>query len=597
MTTHKTASYTRLLTWATFLVLMSYVLLRAAFVSPLHDEVATYFHFIESGYIWGDGAILDANNHLLNSLCGWISYKLFGESFFFFRLPNVLSFVLYFWGIRQLTKQLEPVTGYLALLGITSIPYVLEYFAYTRGYGISIACFVWVLVFAQRTIKNYKLLNVAGLFLFAFLALAANLSFLTTGCLALLIAGIYFLKNFRKIGRWQLIGIPVITIGFLLACWPLVSLSMKMKEAGTLYYGSLDGLWDVTGKTLSRYVLFTDNDALCWAFAGLIALLLVVQLIRLIRKGLWSYLATTGGLLTFFFTGLLVMIIVMAELLQINYPEDRVGMYFIPLFLLLFVYTVAEHQLARKTAFLLAVFPVTLLLHLSLSTSIFTPDERMTDTFYASVKKHLEPGSTLLGYPTMELTWALHERKAEFKNFMHLDRSFQPDADLVLVKTALLDPKTSLKGYELVAEDTEAGYRAYKRFKAPQRKPLAMISLDNNASQGEYIDIARFETQDNWQGKPLHIAVKGTLKREGNTPVETIVISSAKTDGSGFRYEAFDLRWYNGIQKAEIPFEMHYELPALDTNEAGFTVYAWNKFLYPMAVEQCTVTVYSLIKD
>ncbi len=568
----KNAASYKLLTWITFLALAIYVVLRALFVSPLHDEVATYFHFIESGYIWGDGAILDANNHLLNSLCGWISYKIFGESFFFFRLPNVVSFALYFWGIRQLTKQLEPLTGYLALLGITSIPYVLEYFAYTRGYGISIGCFVWVLVFARQTITNYKLSNIVGLYVFAFLALAANLSFLTTGCLALLIASVYFLKNIRNLGRWQVIGIPVATIAFLLACKPLVSLSMKMKEAGTLYYGSLDGLWDVTGKTLSRYVLFTDKDALCWVFALVITALLVVQLIRLIRKGLWNYLATTGGMLTFFFTGLLAMIIVMAELLKINYPEDRVGMYFVPLFILLFVYTVAEHPLAKRSVFMLVAFPVTLLLHLSLSTSIFTADERMTDAFYAQVKSHLKPESTLIGYPTMELTWALHERKAAFKNFMHLDRAFQPDADMVLVKTALLDPKTSLKGYQLVAEDREAGYRAYKRAIEPKRRPLAMISLDKNGSKNEYIDIARFDTQDNWQGKPLHIVVKGTLKREGNTPVETIVISSVKTDGSGHRYEAFDLRWYNGIQKAEIPFEMHYELPVLDTNEAGFTV-------------------------
>lgn len=587
----------RYITLGTFVLLWTYVVLRAIFTSPLHDEVATFFHFIETGRIWGSDAQLDANNHLLNSFLGKISYRLFGESFFMFRLPNVLCFALYFWGIRWLLRPLKPAAGYIALIGITAIPYILEYFAYTRGYGISISCFVWVLIFAQKLTTQFKLTTVAGLYFFAFLAITANISFLTTGCLAVLLVGACFLKNLRKAAPLQLAGIAVLTVLFMMVCKPLVGLSMTMKAAGTLYYGSLDGLWDVTGKTLSRYMLFTDADFLCWVFLAGILALLVVHLRQLFILGLWEYLKRLEAVFAFFFFGLLTLIVLMAEAMQINYPEDRVAMHLAPLLLLLIIATLNSRTIGRKAIYALVLFPVTLIFHLSLSTSVFTPDERMTDDFYGKVKRALTEGSSLSGYPTMQLTWALHERKAAFKNYMHLETTFQPNADVVLVKSSLVPKNAGPGGYRIIAEDREAGYIAYKRTTAFDRKPLLRVALEQAQTHDEFIELARFSVQENWQEKPLLLSVKGTLKRSQRTDIESLVISSAKANGEAFRYEAYDLRWYNGILPDELAFEMTYEITAPDPDEAEFVVYIWNKRMVPMALSNCTVYIYALEKS
>jgi len=595
MTITKDRDY-RLLTFATFGLLWLYVFLRAIYVSPLHDEVATYFHFIETGKIWGEDAQLDANNHLLNSLFGKISYRLFGESFFLFRLPNVLAFALYFWGIRHLLRDLKPWFQYICLIGITSIPYVLEYFAYTRGYGLSITCFTWVLIFAQKLTKQFSLLNLAGLYFFAFAAILSNVSFLTTGCLAVLLTIVLFLRNVRQLSWVQISGFILLTALFFLACKPLVELSMVMKEAGTLYYGSLEGLWDVTGKTLFRYVFFTDHDVLAIVISVLLVVLLIVQLWKLISLGLWNYLRRADGLFAFFFFGLLTLIVIMAEAFKINYPEDRVAMQLIPLFLLLVITTIYHSKTGEKALYLFLLFPLSLILHLSLSTSVFTPDERLTDDFYRKVKKQLKPESSLSGYPTMQLTWALHERNVPVKNFMHLETSFRPNADIVLVKSALTPKNTDLSGYAIIAEDREASYIAYKRKTAFGRRPLFRIGLEQLESQNEYIDLARFSPQSNWQNKPLLISVKATVKRALKTDLESIVISSTKTSGEAFRYESYDLRWYNSIHPDEITFEMTYEFTALDAQESDFVVYLWNKRFTPMKVSNCTVYIYSLQK-
>ena len=85
------ARVTRDTWWALllFLALLIYLLLRAWFVEPLHDEVATYFFYIYHGDFWGANMVVDANNHLLNSWLCHAIYRVFGDHFFLFRLPNM----------------------------------------------------------------------------------------------------------------------------------------------------------------------------------------------------------------------------------------------------------------------------------------------------------------------------------------------------------------------------------------------------------------------------------------------------------------------------------------------------------------------------
>ena len=65
-----------------------YLVLRAYFNEPLHDEVATFFNYIETGRIFGEGVIQVAQNHLLNTYASRWMYLMFGDDFFFLRIPR-----------------------------------------------------------------------------------------------------------------------------------------------------------------------------------------------------------------------------------------------------------------------------------------------------------------------------------------------------------------------------------------------------------------------------------------------------------------------------------------------------------------------------
>ena len=120
----------QIFSWILFSSLFVYILLRAFFVDLLHDEAATFLHYIETGYIWNDKTMLDANNHLLNSFLGRIIFRVFGENYFLLRLPNVLSFPFYFWALYHLTSVFKKYSlRILVLVGISCIPFILEYFS------------------------------------------------------------------------------------------------------------------------------------------------------------------------------------------------------------------------------------------------------------------------------------------------------------------------------------------------------------------------------------------------------------------------------------------------------------------------------------
>jgi hypothetical protein len=576
-----------------FLALWLYLFLRAALVSPLHDETATFLHFIETGRIWGNDALLDANNHLLNSFFGWMAYKLFGTSFFAFRLPNVLCFALYFWGIYHLLRPLPGTVRLLSLTGIAAIPYVLEYFAYSRGYGMSLAFFVLVLVYALKLAESFTPKKFIFLLVFAYLALLANLSMLGIVCLTVVFALVQYAAVFRTLSASGKV-VPLIAfaaLGFALA--PILSLAMKMKANGTLYYGSLDGFWEVTGRTLSRYVIFYEESWLAWLFMLVFAVIVLFQLLRLLQRGLIHYLQTAEGILAFYLAGAIAVILVLAKGFGVNYPEDRVGIYLVPLSLLLITFVFLSRM--KWLSILMIAFPVSLLPKLSLSTSVFTADERFTAGFYANVKKELSEGMTLAGNPTMQLNWAMHERAARQKTYMNIDRRFLANADVIVLKEGDAPKKSGKPGYRIFACEPEAGYVAMKRTGKPRRRPLAMISLGELSTAGEYLPFADIPVQDSWRGKRLAFSIKGILEREGDTPVESVVLSSNAQGEPQSVYKAFDLRWYNGITRAKIPFDMQVELLPPESENDGFKAYIWNKFMFPMRISDCIVTVYELI--
>ena len=70
------------------------VALRSVFVPFTHDEVATFYYYIQSQNFLPFYAHIDANNHVLNSATASLFYCLFGNHPFILRIPNLIGLAL-----------------------------------------------------------------------------------------------------------------------------------------------------------------------------------------------------------------------------------------------------------------------------------------------------------------------------------------------------------------------------------------------------------------------------------------------------------------------------------------------------------------------
>ena len=153
------------------------VALRSYLVPFNHDEVATFFFYIQSGHYMPFYSHVDANNHVLNSLLGNICFHLFGSSPFALRLPNLLGFIVLILSTYKLTLHLTNFSSKLFLVASLLLSFHwLTFFSACRGYGLSMALLVAALSFMLDYIKDVnKASRLYLCLLFLQLAISSNL--------------------------------------------------------------------------------------------------------------------------------------------------------------------------------------------------------------------------------------------------------------------------------------------------------------------------------------------------------------------------------------------------------------------------------------
>jgi hypothetical protein len=322
-------------------LLFIYIVLRAWLVPITIDEVITYREFVQDSW-WHIITYYhcSANNHLLNTLLMKV-FAIAGNSPFVLRLPNVLLFVLYLfysWRLSALIPgKLQQICAFL-LLNVN--PFMLDFFALARGYGMALSLMMASLyhVMAAYRQKGNIARDINRVLLFGVLAMLANFSMLNYFLLlsALLLA-IAVLKGNGSYGIKYISGLaPHVAI---LAYISFII--FRLQKSGALYYGGTRGFFDDTLASLIRYgsyslahtaeevrsVQYFVIAIICIAFAAAVWLVIKRQLHR--YAFLWMPL--------YFITGLFAAIELQHILFNSPFAIQRTGIYFIPLFALLLI--------------------------------------------------------------------------------------------------------------------------------------------------------------------------------------------------------------------------------------------------------------------
>jgi hypothetical protein len=119
---------------------------RAATQSIVHDEALSW-QFYLAGPISAIFQTYTANNHFLATILFRLSMTLFGNSEFAMRLPTVLAGAWFFWTVFQLCSLIFG-DGWLFLLACAALtlnPILLDFLVAARGYGLAMAGLFWAL--------------------------------------------------------------------------------------------------------------------------------------------------------------------------------------------------------------------------------------------------------------------------------------------------------------------------------------------------------------------------------------------------------------------------------------------------------------------
>lgn len=374
------------------LLVFLFLVLRAIYVPLVHDEIATFFYYIQPfEYNPLTGANPDANNHILNSFLSGISYKLFGYSAWSIRLPNLLSFVVYAFFVfkigERLTKKSVQLIFYVTLL--FSI-YFIQFFSLSRGYGMSMAflmpSFYYILILYDRK-SIVKVLLAIGTII---LAIYANMSLLPLGLMMSLVVVIIVLRRVKEYLNFK--DISLIFTGVLFfgaSMYYATKIAFKMKNEGSLYYGELDGFWEITVNSILKMLFDSESILLQIGLILIIFFGLIIYVLLLKRDKLNSFFKS-NYLFFYLLIGSVIGIQIMAIFLEVNYPEDRVGMYLFPLLIASLCFGVdrLENEKFTFVLLILFVFPIHFLFSINFSKTSQWQTGYIPNRFYDTIKNH-----------------------------------------------------------------------------------------------------------------------------------------------------------------------------------------------------------------
>ena len=561
----------------TAVLVFIYLAIRSITVPISHDEAATFFHYIQSGKFIPYFTLWDANNHFLNSLLVYPLYKIFGSALFWLRLPNLLFFPIYAIFAYKLTKGIRVnLLQLLTSIALITAPFLIEFFAQTRGYGLSFALLMGVLYFLHKFLNSKRPSYQFLTWVFAALALMANMSLMNTFLILLVGIGIFIATKVR--GPFMKMNwIYYVVLGVI----PFIAatkFALDMKEMRLLYYGLGDGLVPVTVKSLLRFGFSTESMPLAWTVAGVGLIASVTLIVSYIRK---SFNKSSPGILaSILLLGNAIGAILLNYLMDVNFPEDRIALYFLPLFIITFGYFIDfianRAPVLKWIGIVLIAFPISLILQLNLNRTIQWEIYPVSDKLYEFFKtEQLKTDTPLMisGDRLLEMSWGYHNVRSDkmMTPFAHDGRDTLHFSDFVMCH-----PINCIKygpEYKLVFEDA-SNMKIYQRQTDLILSEIysldSVIHVKGNSEYMNIIDLEADSLIHNADILELEITFKSDVKPLN---MDLIITSSNATNNKLF-YDFIPIKWIRGEWNGD---KLTMRRPvSIPTSSERLVVYIWN---------------------
>lgn len=577
------------------LLLFIYILVRSIVVAPIHDELATLFHFVDYGTFWRKDMILDANNHLLNSFLAKVCYSIFGDEIWAIRLPNVLSFILFYAAIMGITFRIKhKYLRIFFLIGTTCIPYVLDYFAYCRGYGMSMAFLMVAIFLFLRLNKKFTYGTFIMMLCSLLLGVYANLNLIYTVGLIGGYVGVRQLKFYFKKQKIRSIFLFLgIGIVFMMCLYIPIKFAFLLKNSGALYYGNLEGLWQTTGASLSKLILMSDAVFIKYILLVVLLALVAFDVYILIRNKVQNYCNSDVALFHLLFFGNLIIIEGLRWGFSINYPEDRVGMQLIFLLIGAVAFTLDNIPKLAVFGMLFLTFPILGWKGFNFYTSQFSPYARMEKSDFLLYIYKVEQGEATSIYHTQSLTYAYHVRKHNPEDFFVPTR--YTDKQLDFMKGKIISSRSEFNAnpiffnYTKIDENIVTEQTIWKRNHVINWK---MVNATDLIDTIPYLGKKMYYSLMDSVCEKYHSKIKISINCEVFIPQlrreNLIFVMDVLTKNGVRKYSAFNLGWAAGKLK-QYTFHKTFILQPDELKKVS--VYLYNPKQLPFKIMKLSRTI------
>ena len=311
-------------------------LYRAIELDITHDEAITYLRFVSGGpHTIFDPGRYDANNHVLYSLLAWASTRLFGVNELALRLPAVLAGGLVVVATARFFRQLAGPTP-LAMSGVLAVvlnPLVMDFLVAARGYGLGLGLSLWAwgsLIHGLQSDGRRPLIS-AGVS--QGLAVGANLVFVFPN----LALGLVFLTLalWQNRGRRPYIAWRPVTCYIVPGATVAAALSFPIFRhlGGEHFYYGTESLFATAESLVEPLVPPALGQHWVPAATGVAVATLAAGLTVGIRRSVGRRDEATliDALIYSGVGGVLGLLLLAHALKGTPYPQDRTGIYLIPL--------------------------------------------------------------------------------------------------------------------------------------------------------------------------------------------------------------------------------------------------------------------------
>jgi len=566
--------------WGLSTVVFVLIILRAFFIPFSHDEAATFFFYVQTNDFLPYQAHVYTNNHILNSALATLCYHIAGSHRFVLRLPNVLSFVLLCVGIFKHFKYLKTLYSKIILITFFMLTLnFLDFFELCRGYGLSFGFIVLGLAYLMDYFKDKKPKDLILFSVCLQLALAANLIIVVLLTILLFYIFMFQIKNKLLFKPLNML-VQAINIG-ILVFW--IKFSFFYKEQGVFDYGVGDSYWQVSFKTL-LFFLFGTNQL----WLQILVLLGFVAIVGFLIKNYLQKPVSFNKLFTppLFYAKTLITVVgafyVQKKLLDVNFPEDRTGVFFYLLFVLSLAFVVDQMPQKISVTISLALlipslmfFITTYTVHDFSSWLYHTIPKSIYDTLVDESKKSNKI-ITIGGHRVREMDYAfLNYRGNSVLNDMDNEEQMVMNCDYYF---AMKREKPYYKYfYDEIAFDETWDRALLKRKEKIQRTELYKMSGVSKDFSGncEYFEFFRLKDSALKTRNCIEVELEVKFNVVPSPLQANIVVQVNDKKGEQIYYKRVPLNWLaDNLNKQTKRVKL--TTAALPDNTGDIVVYIWN---------------------